>query len=238
MKKKIIIIAIIIVAIIIGTILIINGNKKDNNKTISQNTQTTENVSNSATNNDNKDVSTNNNVNSKTTNSTKETKFNGTVEDGVFCITGVESDAEEIIVPSQINGVTVGKIKKNAFYNLKCKKITIPDSVTYIGENAFFCCSDLEQIGLGKGLKSIGLGAFSGCLALKSVTFPEGMETIENPLFINNDELEEVFIPASVVNLPERIASNKTCPKIVIVTPAGSKAEAAAKGQGLTVRNK
>ena len=232
MKKKIIIIVIIIVVIIIGTILIINGNKKDNNKTISQNTQTTESGNNSATNKGNNDK-----TQSKET-AKVETKYEGVVENGVYVIEKCITSEENLVVPDKINGAPVGKIKANAFYNLKCKKITIPDSVTYIGENAFFSCANLEHIELGKGLKSVGKFAFADCPKLKRIEFWEGLETIEDPLFVDNDELEDVIIPASVVNLPKRIASTTTCPKIVIVTPAGSKAEAVAKGQGLPVRNK
>ena len=173
----------------------------------------------------------------ETNHATDEDKFTGIIEDGVFIIEKCLSTDDTVIVPDKIDGAPVGKIRDHAFYTLPCKSIVLPDSVFYIGESAFLECKNLEQISLGNGIKAIGVYAFQSCLKLKGVSFPEGMETIEGPLFLDDEELEEVYIPISVVNLPERIASNKTCPNIVIVTPEGSEAEKIALAQGLTVHH-
>ena len=231
MKKKIIIIAIIIVVIIIGTILIINGNKKDNNKTISQNTQTTENVSNSATNKGNNDK-----TQSKET-AKVETKYEGVVENGVYVIEKCITSEENLVVPDKINGAPVGKIKDSAFLGISSKKIKLPDSVTQIGATAFMNCVNLETIDLGNGLLSIGMLAFQGCSKLISVNFPEGLKTIEEALFYANASIGEVYIPATATNIVS-IGFTDTCPNLVIVTPKGSRAEAVAKEQGVPVRNK
>ena len=52
----------------------------------------------------------------------------------------------------------------------------IPDSVTSIGQWAFFYCEKLESVSIGKGVESIGNEAFSYCYRLASVTFknPDG----------------------------------------------------------------
>ena len=41
--------------------------------------------------------------------------------------------------------------------------ITIPDSVTTIGSSAFYGCTSLTSVTIGKGVTSIGKNAFSGC---------------------------------------------------------------------------
>ncbi len=166
-----------------------------------------------------------------------ETQFVGIDEDGMFSITDVISDADEIIVPDNINGVTVGKIKKEAFAELNCKKIVIPDSVISIGKCAFINCVNLESIELGSGVTSVGSMAFQSCLKLKKVSFAEGLTTIKGTLFYDCGALEEAYIPASATDIEAGLANSETCPNLVIVTPAGSRAEEVAKSQGVPVRN-
>lgn len=49
--------------------------------------------------------------------------------------------------------------------------ITIPDSVTYIGNEVFSGCAGLVGIVIPYGVISIGDGVFSGCTSLTSITF-------------------------------------------------------------------
>ena len=49
--------------------------------------------------------------------------------------------------------------------------ITIPNSVTSIGELAFFGCSSLTSITIGNGVTSIGEEAFYGCEALQTINY-------------------------------------------------------------------
>ncbi|MBI22328.1 MAG: hypothetical protein CMN05_01870 [Roseibacillus sp.] len=49
--------------------------------------------------------------------------------------------------------------------------ITIPDSVTSIGEEAFSRCYKLTSITIGNGVTSIGHRAFARCENLSAVTF-------------------------------------------------------------------
>ena len=51
--------------------------------------------------------------------------------------------------------------------------ITIPDSVTDIGSEAFLECTGLESVIIGKGITSID-GVFFGCSGLKSIVVKEG----------------------------------------------------------------
>lgn len=49
--------------------------------------------------------------------------------------------------------------------------ITIADSVTSIGDYAFYLCSGLTSITIGNGVTSIGSSAFSRCSGLVSITY-------------------------------------------------------------------
>ena len=49
--------------------------------------------------------------------------------------------------------------------------VTIPDSVTSIGEDAFYNCRSLTSVTIGNGVTSIGYAAFEGCDSLNTVYY-------------------------------------------------------------------
>ena len=157
--------------------------------------------------------------------------------DGKCEIVGCSSTAKVIQVPETLFGETVVGIGSNAFAMLEAQKIILPDTVEYLGEYAFSMCDNLVEVNLGKGLKKIGYMSFNLCNELLSISFPEGMEEMTDVCFGGCKKLGEVYIPASVIKFGNRIASTSLCPVIVIVTPAGSAAEANAQEYGIPYRN-
>ena len=66
----------------------------------------------------------------------------------------------------------------------KASQDVLVDSVTGLGNGAFKSCIFLEHVSLGKGLTSIGAGAFSGCSNLSSdLIIPAGVKTIGSLAF-------------------------------------------------------
>lgn len=79
-------------------------------------------------------------------------------------VSGNRNDIKDnIVIPSSYNGKPVTAIGD---YALNCRTnltgITIPDSVTSIGEWAFYCCG-LTEITIPDSITSIGYYAFKGC---------------------------------------------------------------------------
>lgn len=67
-------------------------------------------------------------------------------------------------------------IAESAFsYKNNVKSITVPDSVVYIGYDAFSYCTALESISLGNGVKEIP--SFEGCTALKTFSVGNSAES-------------------------------------------------------------
>ena len=66
------------------------------------------------------------------------------------------------------------------YYNgpINRKKITIPNSVTEIGNYAFSYCSSLTNITIPNSVTEIGECAFSGCSSLKNITIPNNVAKI------------------------------------------------------------
>jgi len=97
------------------------------------------------------------------------------------------------------NGHTVelGRIN-GVFINSGIASIHIPDSVTSIGERAFWGCKGLTSIDLPNGLTSIGEEAFNLCTGLTSINIPEGVTRIEKSMFGSCTGLTHVELPDSI----------------------------------------
>ena len=79
--------------------------------------------------------------------------------------------------------------------------VSLPGSVTTIGQNAFHSCREMTELKLSPGLKEIQVGAFGNCRSLPSVTVPQGVETIGSEAFAQCISLEEAVLPESLTGL-------------------------------------
>jgi len=79
--------------------------------------------------------------------------------------------------------------------------VTIPDSVTIIGIDAFFNCGALTSVTIPDSVKSIGSGAFFNCIHLTSVTIPNSVTSIGINAFRNCGALTSVYISAATAAL-------------------------------------
>ena len=70
-------------------------------------------------------------------------------------------------------------------YRSEITKAIIEDSVTSIGDMAFYVCSGLTSVSIGNSVTSIGSIAFSGCSGLISVTIPNSVTNIGRNAFEN-----------------------------------------------------
>ncbi len=125
---------------------------------------------------------------------TFEQKGNG------YVVTGASGQEERIIIPNEHEGLPVTEIGESAFaYSKHTSNITyvsIPDSVTVIGLNAFHNRSKLitVDIGVTSSLVSIGRNAFSGNGSLKTIYIPQGVKEIGDSAFNNCGALESFTV--------------------------------------------
>ena len=125
--------------------------------------------------------------------------------DGVVYNTGITSiirypDGKEIdgyVFPN-----TVTDIGEMAFYGCKnLAEITIPANVTSLGYEAFCECASLASVTLPAGLSYIGVRVFGGCTALTNITIPGGLGTTGAGTFSDCSALTSVVIEEGVMEI-------------------------------------
>lgn len=88
--------------------------------------------------------------------------------------------------------------------------ITIPDSVTSIGVGAFEDCTGLTSIIIPNSVTSIGDHAFEGCLDLSSVTIGNSVTSIGGSAFRYCTGLTSITIPDSVTSIGDEAFDDTT----------------------------
>ena len=110
-----------------------------------------------------------------------------------------------VIIPSSVTHdgqeYTVTKIGDNAFSNSNVTSVTIPNSVTSIGNGAFYECRSLTSVSIPNSVTSIGYSAFSGCSQLSSIAIPNSVTSIGDNTFSSCTSLTSVTIPNSVTSI-------------------------------------
>ncbi|MBQ9387404.1 MAG: leucine-rich repeat protein [Lachnospiraceae bacterium] len=73
---------------------------------------------------------------------------------------------------------TVTEIGGRAFFESGIESITLPDSVTFLGDGAFQHCYNLKTVTLSNNIKSIGYDVFDHCASIKSLVLPKNLKEI------------------------------------------------------------
>lgn len=117
---------------------------------------------------------------------------------GIFPDTYSDEYSGSVTIPSTFTykGVlySVTTIGWNAFF--QCSDLTsviIPNSVTSIADYAFSGCSGLISANISNSVTSIGIEAFKKCSKLTSVTFPNSVISIGSRAFVDCSSLVEVY---------------------------------------------
>ena len=88
-------------------------------------------------------------------------------------------------------------------YRAKETNYTIPNSVTTIGEEAFWGCKSLVNINIPNSVTTIGEEAFWGCKFLVNINIPNSVTTIGRGAFKYCNSLTNINIPNSVTTIED-----------------------------------
>ena len=123
-----------------------------------------------------------------------------------YCVPAIDSSTSgELTIPSSLDGYTVTAIGGDAFYGCtNLTSVTIPESVTYIASFAFFGCSRLTTVIIPDSVERIGVSAFRRS-GLKSVTIPNSVTNIGSTAFSDCAGLTSITIPKSVKGMGQNL---------------------------------
>lgn len=124
-----------------------------------------------------------------------------------------ESTDTDIVIPAEYKGKPVTSIGVEALYYDAfaglmggtempvITSVSIPDSVTSIGNRAFSNNEKITSIDIPKSVTSIGAAAFAQCTGLTSIVIPDGVTVIDESTFAGCTSLKSVTIPDSVTTI-------------------------------------
>ena len=119
----------------------------------------------------------------------------GTYSSNVYGCFSSCSNLTNVSLPS-----TLTKIGDCAFFNCETlSEIMLPENIESIGKYAFGGCKALSTVTLSVKLKSIGSYAFSRCESLTALELPDGLETIGSYAF-NATRITKLELPDSVTS--------------------------------------
>ena len=104
---------------------------------------------------------------------------------------------------------SVTKIGEGAFANLEgLKTIVIPGTVKEIGTNAFAYNSTLETVIMQEGVEKIDGWAFAGCSNLKNVSMPNSLKEVGEMCYFGCTSLENIEFPDGITIFPQYILAD------------------------------
>ncbi len=107
------------------------------------------------------------------------------------------TEIESITIPNSVT--RIGDLAFSGCSNLK--SVTIPNSVRDIGFDAFYNCTSLKSISIPNSVRELGNSAFYGCSNLEQVNLGNGFQIIRKFTFYECNNLKSISIPSSVTSI-------------------------------------
>lgn len=121
----------------------------------------------------------------------------------------------DIEIPTELGGCTVTGLGEYSFsgylsaaqshepyqFGRNIHSVTIPQSVTSIGDYAFSHCEKMDSLTINDATTSIGSWAFDECYKLTTLSLGKNITTIGDYAFLDCHTLDNVTIPPSVTSI-------------------------------------
>lgn len=128
---------------------------------------------------------------------------------------GPDDGSYDITIPTTLGGHTVTGLGEYSFsgylsaaqsnepyqFGRNIHSVTIPQSVTSIGDYAFSRCEKMDSLTINDATTSIGSWAFDECYKLTTLSLGKNITTIGDYAFLDCHTLDNVTIPPSVTSI-------------------------------------
>lgn len=113
---------------------------------------------------------------------------------------------------------TVTELSDGLFSGKTMTSVVIPDSITYLNDNLFYNCKNLESVTLPNTIESIGKNAFYYCEKLNGIELHDGLKTIGNDAFNYCQSLSSIVIPNTVTEVGSRCFYNCSTMETIVLS--------------------
>jgi hypothetical protein len=96
---------------------------------------------------------------------------------------------------------SITAIQASAFKGSGAVLIKLPNSVTSIGNMAFYGCQNLESVIFPASITTLGTSTLSYCASLDAITLPEGLTAIPSSTFTESPSLKTVVLPSTMTTI-------------------------------------
>lgn len=132
------------------------------------------------------------------------------LEDNTYEVVGSKGAVYNTVIPSTFEGIAITRISRRAFYgggfsvNLELGSVVIHEGITHIDEEAF-CLKRIKEIKLPESLEYIGAEAFS--FTRSQINFPSNLKFIGDSSFENTYLNKDIVINEDTI-LGDNIFNN------------------------------
>ena len=138
-------------------------------------------------------------------------------EGASYSIIGYEGNETDLVLPETYKGMPVTEVGDRAFKGSNITSITIPNSITAIGTEAFADCADLVNFSMGKGVTSAYNGWLKNCPKVASLHVKEG-----NPAYCCENNTLYDLIKTRLIRCGTTIQGILTLPSTVTTIEPGA----------------
>lgn len=149
--------------------------------------------------------------------------------------------SSQFVPTANIEQVTIGdgvtELPQYFLQNAKITSLSLPSSLTSIGNYAFYNCSNLSSLSLPSSVTTIGSYAFQNCSGITSLTIPENLNSVGSNAFsgcnsisqltwnaislttngeITTSNITKVTIGSSVLHLPTNFVKGSKITSVTI----------------------
>lgn len=146
--------------------------------------------------------------------------FNASTE--TYTVAGESSSTSEVAFLAMVDGYPVTSIAESVFETSLLTSLSMPWTITEIGQGAFRSCRQLQHVTLSPSITEIPNICFAGCGVLEECVVPEGVTTIGESAFEGCSTLESLILPSTITTLNAHcfaIASNSCVITCYAATP-------------------